>query len=100
MLSMKCRARPTKNAADKLAQPADFFSSLLSDMGLQIDVRAALTERKTGLKPVMLKQVDSFATSAYGYGWRADPSLRVEYCAAWRPPTQDGESADRAAAVR
>ena len=26
--------------------------------------------------------------------------LRFEYCAAWRPPTQDGESADRAAAVR
>ena len=48
----------------------------------------------------MLKQLDSSGTTADGSGWRADPSLRVDYCAAWRAPTQDGESADRAAAVR
>jgi hypothetical protein len=64
------------------------------------DLPVITSERKTGL---YVRDVETVRLVRDGRGWlrlAADPSLRVEYCAAWRPRTQDGESADRAAAVR
>lgn len=48
----------------------------------------------------ILKQLNGSGTTADGSAGGLTHPLGVEYCAAWRPPTKDGESADRVAAVR